>query len=120
VGLSVILILFTLNGALAQITVDGKDINSDKEIAYIQFLYYVEKSSYKPVYLIDYGIVDLQQGPLKKQKIVIDKTEVKDSMSPVIILNLLHKSGWEYMGDETYVQVPMAEGWYSFTLKRKK
>jgi hypothetical protein len=110
-------IVYQTNG---QIVVDGKDVSSDKEIHYIQFLYYVEKSSFKPVYLIDYGIIDGQQGVPKKQKVSIDKNEIKASMSPIYILNLLYKAGWEYMGDETYVQVPMMEGWYSFTLKRKK
>jgi hypothetical protein len=106
--------------AEGQIVVDGKDVSSDKGIQYIQLLYYVDKSSFKPVYLVDYGMLDSQQGIPKKQALSIDKKEVKDSMSPIYILNLLYKSGWEYMGDETYVQVPMMEGWYSFTFKRRR
>lgn len=104
----------------AQVVVDGKDVTADKNIQYIQLLYYVEKSSFKPVYLIDYGMIDNQQGIPKKQKVSVDKNEIKDTMSPIYILNLLHKSGWEYMGDETYSHIPLMEGWYSFTLKRKK
>jgi hypothetical protein len=104
----------------AQVIVDTKNVTTDKDIQYIQFLYYLEKGSFKPVYLIDFGMVETQQGTPKKQKVSIDRTEVKDSMSPIFVLNLLHKSGWEYMGDEMYVQFPMMEGWYSYTLKRKK
>lgn len=117
---SIILTAGFVSSGNAQVVVDTKNVTADKDIQYIQFLYYVEKSSFKPVYLIDFGMVDTQTGPPKKQKVSIDKTEIKESMSPIHILNLLHKSGWEYMGDETYVQVPMMEGWYSFTLKRKK
>lgn len=115
-----LLVVGVVGKANAQIVADGKDVTSDKSIQYIQLIYYVEKSSFKPVYMIDYGIIDGQLGTPKKQKVSIDKNEISDSMSPIYILNLLHKSGWEYMGDETYVQVPMMEGWYSFTLKRKK
>ncbi|HEY0652207.1 MAG TPA: hypothetical protein VGD65_03725 [Chryseosolibacter sp.] len=119
--LVVIALLFTgVLSANAQIEVDGKNVNDDTQVQYVQLLYYLEKGTLKPVYLIDHGLIDTQQGPLKPQKIRIDKIEVTASMSPVYILNLLHKAGWEYMGDETYVQVPMMEGWYSFTLKRKK
>lgn len=109
-----------MSSSFGQVVVDGKDVSAEKDVQYIQFLYYLEKGSFKPVYLIDYGLVDNQQGQAKKQKISIDKKEVTDSLSPINILNLLYKAGWEYMGDETYVQVPMMEGWYSFTLKRKK
>lgn len=104
----------------AQILVDGKNVSADKDVSYIQLLYYVDKSTFKPVYMIDFGLVDNQQSTPKKQSIKIDKTEVSDSMSPVYLLNLLSKSGWEYMGDETYMRVPMMDDWYSFTLKRKK
>jgi hypothetical protein len=114
------LALLTMSSSFGQVVVDGKDVSAEKDVQYIQFLYYLEKGSFKPVYLIDYGLVDNQQGQAKKQKISIDKKEVTDSLSPINILNLLYKAGWEYMGDETYVQVPMMEGWYSFTLKRKK
>jgi hypothetical protein len=114
------LLIFFAIKSKAQVIVDEKDISTDKDLTYIQFLYYIEKSTFRPVYLIDHGLVDSQQVPQKKQKLSINKVEIKDSMSPMYVLNLLAKSGWEYMGDETYVQVPMMEGWYSFTLKRKK
>ena len=112
--------VFIVNNVSAQVVVDGKDVTADKEIAYIQFLYFMEKGTFKPVYLIDYGLIDNQQGPPKRQKILVGKVEIKESMSPMYILNMLNRAGWEYMGDETYVHVPMMEGWYSFTLKRKK
>lgn len=114
------LLLFSASTSFGQLQVDDKDINADKNVQYIQFLYYVDKGSFRPVYLIDYGLIDTQQGPPKKQKLMINKTEIKDNMSPIYILNQLYKAGWEYMGDEMYVHVPMGEGWYSFTLKRKK
>jgi hypothetical protein len=107
-------------GSSAQVFVDGKNVSADKDVTYIQFLYFVDKSTFKPVYLIDFGMIDNQQSPPKKQIIKIDKTEINDSMSPVYILNLFYKSGWEYMGDETFTKLTMMEDWYSFTLKRKR
>ncbi|HEY0740149.1 MAG TPA: hypothetical protein VGD40_01770 [Chryseosolibacter sp.] len=106
--------------ASAQIVVDNKNVSSDKDITYIQFLYFIEKSTFKPVYVIDYGLIDNQQGAPKRQTIKIDSVQVTNSMSPMYIMNLLSKAGWEYMGDETYVQLPLMEDWYSFTLRRKK
>jgi hypothetical protein len=112
--------VFAFFGTSGQVMVDGKNVSAEKEIAYIQLLYFVDKSTFKPIYLIDFGLLDNQKSTPKKQTIKIDKTEITDSMSPMYILNLLYKSGWEYMGDETYIKVPMMEDWYSFTLKRKR
>ncbi len=107
-----------LSPAYGQVLVDAKNVNDDKAIQYIQFLYYIDKAEFKPVYMIDFGIVDPASTDMKKQKLTINGIEIKPTMSPMLVLNKLHQAGWEYLGDETYVHVPMMEGWYSFTLRR--
>jgi hypothetical protein len=104
--------------AEGQVLVDNKNLNDEKDLQYIQFMYYIDKARARPVYMIDYGITD--EKPFKTQKLSVDQTEITGQMSPVLILNKLYKAGWEYMGDETYVEVPMMENWYSYTLKRKQ
>ena len=42
----------------AQVVVNGKNLNNDRDLEYIQLMYYIDKSSIKPVFYVDYGFIE--------------------------------------------------------------
>lgn len=105
--------------ALGQVMIDSKNITEDNGIEYFQLMYYVDQKTFKPVYMIDYGVLENSNGPVKAQRIRVNNEEIKDSMSPVYVINKLHRAGWEYMGDAIYVKMPLMENLVTYTFKRK-
>ena len=110
----------------AQVLVDKKNLNEDKDLQYIQLMYYVEKSTLKPVYFLDYGFIEPEYNDILEPemmyhypRITINGAELSDRVSPVGVLNKLHLAGWEYTGDVVFVPMGMMKNWHVFTLKRK-
>lgn len=105
--------------ALSQLKIDGKDLNADESIEYIQFSFFYESRNLKPVYAIDFGSVIADNAEIKPQKIEINGEEVTGRMTPAYVLNKLYKAGWEYLGDAIFMPAPMIENTQMFTLRRK-
>jgi hypothetical protein len=109
----------------AQLVVNGKDLNTDKDLEYIQLMYYIDKGSIKPVFYVDDGFIEpeyseiLDPGKLDDQKIVIDGEPITDRVTVVWVLNRLSKAGWEYMGDVVFVPLKVMNNWHVYTLRRK-
>ena len=110
----------------AQLVVNKKNLNEDKDLTYIQLMYYIDKGTLRPVFYVDHGYIEPEYkgiiDPDKNsdlQKIVINGEELGDRVTVVWVLNKLHKAGWEYMGDVVYVPIPMMDKWTIFTLKRR-
>jgi tRNA G37 N-methylase Trm5 len=106
--------------AIGQVLIDGKNINDDKEIEYIQFSYYFESKKLSPVYSIDFGTLINDESGARQQKIEINTEEITSQMTPAYVLNKLHKAGWEYLGDALFMAAPMVENSQMLTLRRKK
>ena len=106
--------------SFAQLIVNNKDVNADKSIEYIQFMFFINRGTLRPEYLIDYGTVDLQKVLPKDQKVKINNVELDNRMTPVLVLNMLYKAKWEYTGDGMYAAIPAEENWFIYTLKRRK
>jgi hypothetical protein len=111
--------------ANAQLVVNGKNLNDEKELTYIQLMYTIDKSSLKPSFYVDYGFIEPEYNEIIKpekdftiQKISINGEEVSDRVTVVWVLNKMHNAGWEYMGDVIYVPIPMMDNWHVFTIKR--
>ena len=110
----------------AQVVVDKKNLNDEKELKYIQLMYFVDKSSFKPVFYVDYGFIEPEYADILeperdyRQKISINGEEVSDRVTIVWLLNKMDKAGWEYMGDVVYLPLKMMDNWHVFTLKRKE
>jgi hypothetical protein len=112
--------------ARAQLVVNGKNLNDDKELTYIQLMYTIDRGSLKPVFFVDYGFIEPEYNDIIKpskdgsgQKISINGENISDRVTVVWVLNKLHKAGWEYIGDVIYVPVPMMDNWHVFTLRRR-
>jgi hypothetical protein len=112
--------------ARAQLVVNGKNLNDDKELTYIQLMYTIDRGSLKPVFFVDYGFIEPDYNDIIKpskdgsgQKISINGEDISDRVTVVWVLNKLHKAGWEYIGDVIYVPVPMMDNWHVFTLRRR-
>jgi hypothetical protein len=103
---------------LAQVIVDDANVSKLTDKVYIQLMYTIDKGSFKPIYFIDYGIAS--KASSEKQKILIDGVEVDGNLSPMMVLNMLYKSGWEYLGDMIYIREPVVDNWYVYTLRRKQ
>ncbi|MEX1241492.1 MAG: hypothetical protein WEB30_17355 [Cyclobacteriaceae bacterium] len=110
----------------AQVVVDKKNLNDDKELKYIQLMYFVDKGGFKPVFYVDYGLIEPEYTDILeperdyRQKININGEEVNDRVTIVWLLNKVDKAGWEYMGDVVYLPLKMMDNWHVFTLKRKE
>jgi hypothetical protein len=125
--LSVVVLILTFNfQAKAQVVIDSKNLNDDKELRYIQLMYYVDKSMFKPVFYVDYGFIEpeytdiLEPNRHYKQKIAVNEQEVNERVTVVWLLNEMDKAGWEYMGDVVFLPLRMMDNWHVFTLKRKE
>ena len=89
-------------------------------------MYTIDKSSLKPAFFVDYGVIEPEYNEIIKpgkeqngQKILINGEEISDRVTVVWVLNMMHKAGWEYIGDVVYVPIPMMDNWHVFTLKRR-
>jgi hypothetical protein len=110
----------------AQVVVDNKNLNEDKDLQYIQLMYFIDKSTLKPVYFLDYGFIEPEYNEIldpemmyHHPKIKINGAELSDRVSPVGVLNKLHKAGWEYTGDVLFERAGMMKDWHVYTLKRR-
>jgi hypothetical protein len=117
-------VFFTLP-AKAQLVVNGKNLNDEKGLTYIQLMYTIDKSSLKPSFYVDYGFIEPEYNEIIKpekdytiQKISISGEQVSDRVTVVWVLNKMHNAGWDYMGDVIYVPIPMMDNWHVFTIKR--
>jgi hypothetical protein len=113
---TIILAVITPVKSHAQLVVETKNITEDKGIHYIQLMYYVEKKTFRPVYIVDYGIKNVENVNLKPE-IKIDGESVKE-LTPIGLLNKLYAAGWEYLGDYIYIQNP-GMPMHTYTLKRR-
>lgn len=124
--LAVVIFFLGLNiSSRAQVVVNNKDLNDDKGLEYIQLMYYVDKSTLRPVFYVDYGLIEPDYTDIIeperdfKQTIRINGEVVNDRVTVVWLLNEMHQAGWEYMGDVIYLPMRMMDKWHVFTLKRK-
>jgi hypothetical protein len=121
----ILTVLFNLVSE-AQVVVDNKNLNEDKDLKYIQLMYYIEKSTMKPVYFLDYGFIEPEYNDILEPEAIyayptikINGSELTDRVSPVGVLNKLDDAGWEYTGDMLFERVGMMRNWHVFTLRRK-
>jgi hypothetical protein len=119
-------IMLLNNHCQAQVLVNDKNLNEDKDLHYIQLMYYIEKSNLRPVYFLDYGYIEPEYNDILEPeqiynypKITINGAELNDRVSPAGVLNKLHKAGWEYMGDVVYIPLGTMKNWHVFTMRRK-
>ena len=125
--LSAVVFLLALNlTCRAQVIVDKKNLNDEKDLRYIQLMYFVDRNSFKPVFYVDYGFIEPEYKDILeperdyRQKISINGEDVNDRVTVVWLLNRMDKAGWEYMGDVVYLPLKMMDNWHVFTLKRKE
>lgn len=104
--------------AQAQLTINGKNINDDKTIEYIQLSFYYESKTLSPVYAIDFGYAISETAGLTPQKISVDNEEITGKFTPAYVLNRLHKAGWTYLGDVVFMAAPMVPNTQTYTFKR--
>ena len=100
--------------ASAQVVVNDKNLNDDENLQYIQLMYFIDKSTLRPVFYIDYGLIEPEYKEILEPekyfglpKININGHEVNDRVTVVWVLNEMHRAGWEYMGDVVYVPIPV-------------
>ncbi|HET7178842.1 MAG TPA: hypothetical protein VFI14_03920 [Chryseosolibacter sp.] len=119
-----LILLFNVTGH-TQVVVNNKNINDDKDLEYVQLMYYVDKATLRPVFYLDYGLIEPEYTDIieperdYKQKISINGEELNDRITVVWVLNKMHQAGWEYMGDSIYLPLRMMDKWHVFTLRRK-
>ena len=108
----------------AQVVVNGKNLNDDPSLEYIQLMYYTNKATFGPVFFVDHGFIEpeytdiLEPEMAGNQRILINGHEVTDRVTVVWVLNKMHDAGWEYMGDVVYVPMRSMNNWHVFTMKR--
>ena len=112
------------NNGHAQVIVNGKNLNNDRDLDYIQLMYYIDKSSIKPVFYLDYGYIEPEYNDIIEpeyhdtQSISINGEELTDRVTVVWVLNKMKKAGWEYMGDVVFVPLKVMNNWHVYTLHR--
>ena len=112
------------NQANAQVIVNGKNLNTDHDLEYIQLMYYIDKASIKPVFYVDYGYIEPEYNDIiqpeyhDSQAITINGEELTDRVTVVWVLNKMKKAGWEYMGDVVFVPLKMMNNWHVYTLHK--
>ncbi len=122
VAVAVFVMAFQSN---AQVVINDKNLNEDKSLEYIQLMYLIDKATLKPIFFVDYGMIEPEYNEIIKpddymeQKITIDGEVLDDRITVVGVLNRMYKAGWAYMGDVVYVPIPMMDNWHIFTLKRR-
>ena len=123
--LALALILTLCESSSAQLVVNGKDLNTDENLEYIQLMFYIDKASIKPVFYVDDGFIEpeyneiLEPRKLENQNIIIDGEKITDRVTVVWVLNKMNKAGWEYMGDVVFVPLRVMNNWHVYTLRRK-
>lgn len=118
--------VFLLSATLsAQVVVNEKNLNDDKDLQYIQLMYFIDKATLRPVFYIDYGLIEPEYNEILEPekyfslpKIAVNGRDVNDTVTVVWMLNEMYKAGWEYMGDVVYLPIPTLNKWTVFTLKR--
>ena len=124
---AVLFFLFAIassNDGRAQVIVNGKNLNNDHDLEYIQLMYYIDKSSIKPVFYIDYGYIEPEYNDIiqpdyhDSQAITINGEELTDRVTVVWVLNKMKKAGWEYMGDVVFVPLKVMNNWHVYTLHK--
>lgn len=109
----------------AQVVVNGKNLNTDHDLEYIQLMYYIDKASIKPVFYVDYGYIEpeyndiLQPEHHDHQMVTINGEELTDRVTVVWVLNKMNNAGWEYMGDVVFVPLRVMNNWHIYTLRKK-
>jgi hypothetical protein len=119
VRLAAILLLVTTLSTKAQLVVDGKDINADTTIQYVQLSFFFDSKKLLPVYVIDVGKQITSDEDLKPTKIFMGDEEVTNQMTPMYVLNRLFEAGWEYVGDGMFMRAPILENTQAYTLRRR-
>ena len=108
----------------AQVVVNGKNINNDRALEYIQLMYYTSKATFGPVFFVDYGFIEpeyidiLEPETAGQQQIMINGEELSDRVTVVWVLNQMFKAGWEYTGDVVFVPLRAMNNWHVFTMRR--
>ena len=109
----------------AQVVVNGKNLNEEKDLEYIQLIYYLDKATMGPVFSIDFGFIEPEYADIleperqRLQHISINGENVTDRVTAVWVLNQLNKAGWEYLGDAVYLPLKALNNWHIMTLRRK-
>ena len=110
----------------AQVVVNGKNLNTDRDLQYIQLMYYIDKSSIKPVFYVDYGYIEPEYNDILQpqyhghQMITINGEELTDRVTVVWVLNKMNNAGWEYLGDVVFVPLRVMNNWHIYTLRKKE
>lgn len=123
--LSLIILLSATKPSQAQLIVNGTNLNNNENLEYIQLMYYIDKSSIKPVFYVDFGFIEpeyndiLERGQQEQQHITINGETLTDRVTVVWVLNKMHQAGWEYMGDVVFVPLKVMNNWHIYTLRRK-
>lgn len=123
--LSISLLAMFCNICPAQVVVNGKNLNNDPDIEYIQLMYYIDKASIKPVFYVDYGYIEPEYNDIlepehhDQQMITISGEELTDRVTVVWVLNKMNKAGWEYLGDVVFVPLRVMNNWHIYTLRKK-
>lgn len=113
------------NHCHGQLVVNGKNLNADNNLEYIQLMYYIDKASIKPVFFIDYGFIEPEYNDIlldeqrDYQTISINGQEVTERVTVVWVLNRMNQAGWEYLGDVVFVPLKVMNNWHIYTLRRK-
>ena len=124
--LCLIFMMMASQHAHAQLVVNGKDLNKDSNLEYIQLMYYIDRASIKPVFFIDYGFIEPEYNDIllseqrDYQAISINGQELTDRVTVVWVLNKMNQAGWEYLGDVVFVPLKVMNNWHIYTLKRKR
>ena len=117
-------VMASFNDGHAQVIVNGKNLNNDHDLEYIQLMYYIDKSSIKPVFYVDYGYIEPEYNDIiqpafhDSQAISINGEELTDRVTVVWVLNKMKKAGWEYMGDVVFVPLKVMNNWHVYTLHK--
>lgn len=110
----------------AQVVVNGKNLNADASLHFIQLMYYTNKATFGPVFFVDHGLIEPEYNDILapetagQQRILVNGEEVTDRVTVVWVLNKMREAGWEYMGDVVYVPMRAMNNWHVFTLKRRE
>ena len=110
----------------AQVVVNGKDLNKDKDLQYIQLMYKLDKATLGPVFFVDFGYIEPEYTDILEperqglQYIQVNGENITDRVTVVWVLNQMHKAGWEYLGDVVFVPLRSLNNWHIMTLKRRE
>ena len=110
----------------AQVVVNGKNLNDQQDLEYIQLMYYMDKATLGPVFFVDFGYIEPEYSDIlepernRLQTISINGKNITDRVTAVWVLNQMHSAGWEYLGDVVYVPLRAMNNWHILTLRRRE